>query len=158
MKNKKIFILLILIAAVVGGGVYIIRHQGSEARQPEVYYCPMHPTYTSDRPSDCPICNMKLVKKETTAQMPDAQQADKHRRDICLMHDCHKKLGGKPCPMMVVAKEGETVTCPICGTYIVKGGKLAAKKLLYWTDPMIPGYKSDKPGKCPKCGMEMKKI
>lgn len=28
-----------------------------------VYYCPMHPTYTSDRPGDCPICNMKLVRK-----------------------------------------------------------------------------------------------
>lgn len=25
------------------------------------YYCPMHPTYTSDRPGDCPICGMKLV-------------------------------------------------------------------------------------------------
>ncbi len=25
------------------------------------YYCPMHPTYTSDRMGDCPICNMKLV-------------------------------------------------------------------------------------------------
>lgn len=29
-----------------------------------VYYCPMHPTYISDKPGDCPICNMKLVKKE----------------------------------------------------------------------------------------------
>ncbi len=25
------------------------------------YHCPMHPTYVSDRPGDCPICNMKLV-------------------------------------------------------------------------------------------------
>ncbi|HHY86204.1 MAG TPA: efflux RND transporter periplasmic adaptor subunit [Verrucomicrobia bacterium] len=25
------------------------------------YHCPMHPTYTSDRPGDCPICNMSLV-------------------------------------------------------------------------------------------------
>jgi len=25
------------------------------------YHCPMHPTYISDRPGDCPICNMKLV-------------------------------------------------------------------------------------------------
>lgn len=25
------------------------------------YHCPMHPTYTSDRPGDCPICNMRLV-------------------------------------------------------------------------------------------------
>ena len=29
-----------------------------------IYYCPMHPSYSSDRPGDCPICNMKLVKKE----------------------------------------------------------------------------------------------
>ena len=27
------------------------------------YHCPMHPAYTSDRPGDCPICNMKLVPK-----------------------------------------------------------------------------------------------
>ena len=31
-----------------------------------VYYCPMHPTYTSDRPGDCPICNMKLVPRTPT--------------------------------------------------------------------------------------------
>ncbi|MBI4114975.1 MAG: efflux RND transporter periplasmic adaptor subunit, partial [Candidatus Omnitrophica bacterium] len=30
----------------------------------QIYYCPMHPTYTSDRPGDCPICNMKLVPKQ----------------------------------------------------------------------------------------------
>ena len=28
------------------------------------YHCPMHPNYTSDRPGDCPICGMKLVKSE----------------------------------------------------------------------------------------------
>lgn len=31
---------------------------GSTAKK---YYCPMHPTYVSDRPGDCPICNMKLT-------------------------------------------------------------------------------------------------
>lgn len=34
------------------------------ASKKAVYYCPMHPTYISDKPGDCPICNMKLVKKE----------------------------------------------------------------------------------------------
>ncbi|MBM9575571.1 efflux RND transporter periplasmic adaptor subunit [Leptospira sp. 201903070] len=33
-------------------------------KQKEIYYCPMHPTYTSDRPGTCPICNMDLVKKD----------------------------------------------------------------------------------------------
>ena len=34
------------------------------------YYCPMHPTYVSDRPGDCPICNMRLVKREAVATAP----------------------------------------------------------------------------------------
>ncbi len=34
------------------------------SKKNEIYYCPMHPTYTSDRPGTCPICNMDLVKKE----------------------------------------------------------------------------------------------
>ena len=31
------------------------------------YYCPMHPTYVSDSPGACPICNMKLVRFESPA-------------------------------------------------------------------------------------------
>ncbi|WP_246047577.1 efflux RND transporter periplasmic adaptor subunit [Leptospira ilyithenensis] len=34
------------------------------AKKKEIYYCPMHTSYTSDRPGTCPICNMDLVKKE----------------------------------------------------------------------------------------------
>jgi Cu(I)/Ag(I) efflux system membrane fusion protein len=30
-------------------------------KKPAAYYCPMHPTYVTDRPGDCPICNMTLV-------------------------------------------------------------------------------------------------
>lgn len=32
------------------------------------YYCPMHPTYTSDRSGTCPICNMDLVLLEQADQ------------------------------------------------------------------------------------------
>jgi membrane fusion protein, copper/silver efflux system len=37
------------------------------------YHCPMHPTYVSDRPGDCPICNMKLVpigENKASSEMP----------------------------------------------------------------------------------------
>jgi hypothetical protein len=40
-------------------------HEGVHERKAgSIYYCPMHPTYASDRPGDCPICSMKLVRKE----------------------------------------------------------------------------------------------
>ena len=31
----------------------------------DIYTCPMHPQIIKDKPGDCPICGMKLVKKET---------------------------------------------------------------------------------------------
>ena len=33
----------------------------------EIWTCPMHPSIVSDRPGTCPICNMSLVKVDTTA-------------------------------------------------------------------------------------------
>jgi membrane fusion protein, copper/silver efflux system len=36
---------------------------GKDRAAAQQYYCPMHPTYVSDKPGDCPICNMKLVPK-----------------------------------------------------------------------------------------------
>ena len=159
--QKKFFIFGVIVLLIAGGAVIMegkagkSSKAGGAARARDVYYCPMHPTYTSDRPGTCPICNMNLVKKEITPEMPEAQQVDKHLRDICIMHNCHKGHDGKPCPMMVLAKEGEKVTCPICGTHVagVAGGK-QEKKILFWTDPMIPGYKADKPGKSPM-GMDL---
>lgn len=40
-------------------------HEGHEVASKEKkakkYHCPMHPSYISDKPGDCPICGMKLV-------------------------------------------------------------------------------------------------
>jgi Cu(I)/Ag(I) efflux system membrane fusion protein len=54
--------LLVVAAVSVGGYLTAMREdQGSAKSQKQArYYCPMHPTYTSDRPGECPICGMTL--------------------------------------------------------------------------------------------------
>jgi membrane fusion protein, copper/silver efflux system len=49
-------------------------HQHLTATQDEVYTCPMHPQIIRDKPGNCPICGMKLVKKESSnAKLNDIQ-------------------------------------------------------------------------------------
>ena len=55
-----VIVVLLALAVVLAGC------SKKEASSDE-YYCPMHPTYVSDRPGDCPICNMRLVKREKSA-------------------------------------------------------------------------------------------
>ncbi len=54
------------------------RREGTTGGSAEatLYHCPMHPTYTSPKPGDCPICNMRLVPVETPEE--PAPQTDEH--------------------------------------------------------------------------------
>lgn len=69
MKTKNIILIIILVLiAGSGGWLFSKKHQtgpSTHSSHKDIYYCPMHPQYTSDRPGNCPICGMKLVKKET---------------------------------------------------------------------------------------------
>ena len=160
--NARIVRPLVVLAAVVAAfGIGFVAVRAVQRHVPHgqiaaTYYCPMHPTYTSDRPGDCPICNMKLVKKEQDASSQlSAISHQQKTRDVCYLHNCPMAHEGKPCPMLVVSKKGEKVICPICGAHVAEAAEARhEKKLLYWTDPMIPGYKADKPGKSPM-GMEL---
>jgi RND family efflux transporter MFP subunit len=156
LKNKSLMLAMVFIALLAG--VWILKSTQGGKNAPaapagDVYYCPMHPQIQSDHPGVCPICSMNLVKKEKEEVLPAADVTPKKAKDICIIHNCHKMHeGGAPCPMMVVAKEGEIVKCPICGTFIA--GETGLKKILYWTDPMIPGFKANAPGKSPM-GMDL---
>ena len=58
----------------LGGGAPV----GRVAEPGSYYYCPMHKDYHSDKPGNCPICSMKLVKHEpgpATVAAPDAAPA-----------------------------------------------------------------------------------
>ncbi len=67
MKTKKIILIILLGLLVAGTGWLLLKKYPSASvghTQGNIYYCPMHPNYTSDRPGLCPICNMSLVKRE----------------------------------------------------------------------------------------------
>jgi membrane fusion protein, copper/silver efflux system len=66
------WILVLALLAGAGAGVGVTatvlrrsaapaRATAAEAHAHATYVCPMHPTITSDRPGDCPICGMQLV-------------------------------------------------------------------------------------------------
>ncbi len=40
------------------------------------YYCPMHPSYVSDRPGKCPICGMDLVPVEQDMTEQEAKESE----------------------------------------------------------------------------------
>ena len=68
---RRIGIIAAALGVVFAGGVGIVvatrggaGAQGTQAKAAARYHCPMHPTYTSDKPGDCPICGMKLVPIE----------------------------------------------------------------------------------------------
>ena len=77
--NRKRFALITLIVLIVGvvtGAVLWQRRdaQATHAQHEAIYYCPMHPSVTSDKPGNCPICGMKLVKRTGSAQADVAAQ------------------------------------------------------------------------------------
>jgi len=70
MKGLRLVAILILVAAAFIGGYIVARLRAPaelSARRADKaigYHCPMHPSYRSDRPGNCPICGMQLVSDE----------------------------------------------------------------------------------------------
>jgi Cu(I)/Ag(I) efflux system membrane fusion protein len=65
-----------------------------------IYTCTMHPEVTSDKPGNCPICGMKLVKKEIKKEDFDK-----------LVYTC---------PMHPEIRSDKPGKCPICGMNLEK--------------------------------------
>jgi RND family efflux transporter MFP subunit len=149
-----------------------------EARADDIvqYHCPMHPTYISNQPGECPICGMTLVpmdNKDTkalkTQKTPEAGEKKETKDEktvttqyVCPMH-----------PEVTSDKPGD---CPKCGMHLVavstavkkesappdktgKSGQAAAQaEVAKYVCPMHPEVTSDKPGDCPKCGMHLEPV
>jgi Cu(I)/Ag(I) efflux system membrane fusion protein len=129
------------------------------AAEPVVYVCPMpeHVSIIYDHPGNCPICGMALVPV-TASQIQRLQPGGK-----VLYYTC-------PMPEHASVHEDKPGKCPLCGMTLIPvmapaaqpaptsppqvAAPPAAAKQLY-TCPMHPEVISDKPGQCPKCGMEL---
>lgn len=143
MKKRRLLAAVVAAALALGTGAAIIAYRRSAGvpttAAQTVYYCPMHPSYTSNKPGDCPICGMKLVPREEEAP---AGKAEASGKNICLLHKCPMA----DCVMELPLKPGETVTCPVCGTHTAPVSTRGAAPL-YYRHPMRPDVTSPTPKK-----------
>lgn len=148
MTLRKAHVLLLLAALAAAALLAAGCGGGAEAGS---YYCPMHPTYVSDRPGTCPICNMDLVKREAAGQPAGAPRSD---------GQAHRpREGGAAgeiynCPMHPsVAAPGPGI-CAKCNMDLVPSAT-ATLPATPWTCPMHPEVVSDAAGRCPLCRMDL---
>ncbi len=92
-----------------------------------IYHCPMHPTYTSDKPGDCPICGMKLVPVETEEKPSAAPSAPAPKKKIMyrstmMPNEVSDKPGKDSMGMDMVPFEVEE-----SGTLAEVGGRIRVK-------------------------------
>jgi len=127
---KRVGIALVALMIFGAAGAFALREFSSESAHKHAakYYCPMHPSYTSDRPGDCPICNMRLVP------MPAAHTPEANANAL----QAHKQASGNG------VSAGEA-----------RSDASAHKHAAKYYCPMHPSYTSDRSGDCPICNMRL---
>lgn len=108
---RRGLVLLSLLRAVLLSAAFATALSCSRAADEArtLYHCPMHPTYVSDRPGDCPICGMKLVPvgQEKAEANPAHAPAHAHQgKYVCPMEECG-------------TVSDEPGRCPKCGMELV---------------------------------------
>lgn len=109
MRTKLLILTIpLLLWALLGAGCGADHDAHAKAQK---YHCPMHPTYISDKPGDCPICNMKLVpiKDEPVATLAPAKA-----------EASAAKPGQYTCPMHPKVVSDGPGSCPDCGMDLEK--------------------------------------
>lgn len=83
LSHRALVALAVLIVASVAGAAVLLRSMASgshshasHAEAETTYFCPMHPSYRSSEPGNCPICSMKLVPLEGEAPKPAGSRSD----------------------------------------------------------------------------------
>src|SRR5260370_14269051 len=103
-RRRRIWTILLLVGLLAGGISFVAYRQTSVNSDPEnasakadskdVYYCPMHKDYKSDKPGSCPICSMKLVKQKNSSSGPGSKQMG-NMPGMKMNGDAKSHAGGK---------------------------------------------------------------
>jgi len=134
MRRSQI-IKIVVVLVIVFAGIWAARQNHwlpmfSNTRSPAhsgTYFCPMHPSYVSDRPGQCLICHMSLVQmkssEEANASHDHAALKDGSPKEltlkelmsmkpgqICLLHKC--KMGN--CIIAMTEEMARLGKCPHC--------------------------------------------
>jgi Cu(I)/Ag(I) efflux system membrane fusion protein len=98
------------------------------------YICPMHPQIVSDRPGECPICHMTLVLAPEAPPPPPASAS--------AAPAISSSASSAPAP---AAPHHHHDASPAPSADAPRG----------YTCPMHSDVRTDGPGRCPYCGMEL---
>jgi Cu(I)/Ag(I) efflux system membrane fusion protein len=124
-KAKRFGGPLLIAAALAAGmgaaGYYVVAAVHGHAETPvsaisDTWYCPMHPDYVSEKPGNCPICGMALVKTAAGQMVSHSDEfhvAPEAQRRIGVMSRPVESLTFEPAmtvPAQVVADERRAVS------------------------------------------------
>jgi multidrug efflux pump subunit AcrA (membrane-fusion protein) len=150
MKVKTLTVGVIILAVGIGvfaAGRHFINRQGMAASKTakDLYYCPMHPNFTFDKPGECAICGMTLVKRGASPRVAGEKQKQAGERKILFYRNPMNPAVTSPVPMKdqmgmdyVPVYEEEETRGKQAGVYIspekqqligVKKGKVEKRKL-----------------------------
>ena len=85
-----------------------VAQTAAEEKAADVYTCPMHPTVVSDKPGNCPICGMSLVKR--TAAAPSTTAAGDGLAAVSLSPEQRVTANVKTIRVALGTHTGELVT------------------------------------------------
>jgi RND family efflux transporter MFP subunit len=147
MRSQKKIALVVLVATVLAGVVAVRvlrqRSHAGPAEQAALYYCPMHPHYTSPRPGECPICHMQLVKREPEEKPAVSAVASAQGYAAVLLSPQKRQLIG----VKTVPARKQALTKKIRAVGLVKVDETRIKhvhpKVEGWIDEIFAKYEGD---------------